>query len=116
MEGGWEVECEDEVAAWLQSLDDRDFGRAAFYIDLLESQGVLLDEPYTRQLSGKLRELRFNLGDVAQRISYFFRSDGRVVLLTVFRKQRRQERREIARAQRAMEKCLAEHGLTGGDG
>jgi phage-related protein len=78
------------------------------YIDLLESQG-LLEEPYSRQLAGKLRELRFYLGDVAWRISYFIRSGRRIVLLTVFRKQRRQEPREIQRAQRAMNRCLRRH-------
>ncbi|WP_199754927.1 type II toxin-antitoxin system RelE/ParE family toxin [Amycolatopsis sp. WAC 04197] len=33
----------------------------AFYGDLLAEQGPLLGEPYTRQLDGKLRELRFHL-------------------------------------------------------
>ncbi|HZD23112.1 MAG TPA: hypothetical protein VE569_06880 [Acidimicrobiia bacterium] len=32
----------------------------------------------------------------------------RIILLTVFRKQRRQERAEIDRAVRALEKCIAE--------
>jgi hypothetical protein len=56
------VELEPEVRDWLLELSDEEFGHVAFYIDLLEEQGVLLDEPYTRQLKGKLRELRFYLG------------------------------------------------------
>jgi hypothetical protein len=36
----------------------------AFYIDLLADQGPLLGEPYTRQLDGKLRELRFTCNAV----------------------------------------------------
>ncbi|MEU7959635.1 type II toxin-antitoxin system RelE/ParE family toxin [Micromonospora humida] len=55
------VELEPEVRDWLEELPSTDFARAAFYIDLLASRGVLLGEPHTRQLDGKLRELRFYL-------------------------------------------------------
>jgi hypothetical protein len=56
------VELEPEVVAWIRGLPDEEFGRAEFYIDLLAEKGVHLDQPYTRQLRGKLRELRFYLG------------------------------------------------------
>ena len=60
---GWrvawgEVEAEPVVTAWLDGLDDEAFGRVEFAIDLLAERGVLLGEPHTRQLRGKLRELR----------------------------------------------------------
>ena len=61
------VELEPEVREWLLGLADEEFGHVAFYIDLLQEQGVHLDEPYTRQLAGKLRELRFHLGHERQR-------------------------------------------------
>src|SRR5207249_2168251 len=51
------VELEPEVATWIGSLFDEEFGRVEFYIDLLEEKGVRLREPFTRQLRGKLREL-----------------------------------------------------------
>ncbi|MFI7701714.1 hypothetical protein [Nonomuraea sp. NPDC049480] len=44
----------------------------------------MLGEPYTRQLDGKLRELRFYLDDLTMRISYWIASDRR--LLAVFHK------------------------------
>ena len=56
------VELEQEVEAWLLALSDELSGRAERYIDLLVDDGVHLDEPSTRQLRGKLRELRFHLG------------------------------------------------------
>jgi len=56
-----EVELEPEVDDWFDALDQDDKETAAFYVDLLAERGVLLDEPYTRQLRGKLRELRFHL-------------------------------------------------------
>ena len=95
---------------WIRTLPDDEFGRAEFYIDLLAERGVHLDEPYTRHLGGKLRELRFYLGAVGQavRIAYYIASGRRIILLTVFSKQRRRERAEIARAERAMKRCLAE--------
>jgi hypothetical protein len=93
-----------------ERLSDDQFGRVEFYVDLLAERGVQLDEPYTRQLDGKLRELRFYLGQEgdAVRITYYIASGRRIILLTVFRKQRQRERAEIERAVRAMERCIAE--------
>jgi phage-related protein len=57
-------------------------------LDLLAEQDPLLSEPYTRQLDGKLRELRFHLGGQAARVTYWIASRRRIVLLTVFGKTR----------------------------
>src|SRR2546428_8268027 len=92
------VEVDPEVPKWLEALSDDDFGQAAFYVDLLAERGVELGEPYTRQLRGKLRELRFYLGRERIRVSYFIASGRRIILLTVFRKTQRHERAEIDRA------------------
>jgi len=102
------VELEPDVEEWLLSLSSADFGHVAFYIDLLAERGPLLDEPYGKQLRGKLRELRFWLGRDRQRISYYLASGQRAILLTVFQKQRARERAEIERAVRAMERCVLE--------
>ncbi|MBF6482399.1 type II toxin-antitoxin system RelE/ParE family toxin [Nocardia cyriacigeorgica] len=69
---------------------------------------MLLGEPYTRQLRGKLRELRFYLTRDAVRITYWIAPGRRIILLTVFRKQRMREVAEIERAMRAMNRCIAE--------
>lgn len=107
--GGWgSVELEPEVEAWLRALPPGDFGQAQYYIDLLEREGVHLGEPYTRQLFGKLRELRFYLGSARFRIPYFVAQGRRIILLTVFSKHSPRERREVLRAVRAMERCIAE--------
>jgi hypothetical protein len=50
-----------------------------FYVDLLAERGVLLGEPYTRQLRGKLRELRFHLEREAVRVSYWIAPGRRIV-------------------------------------
>ncbi|GGM83387.1 hypothetical protein GCM10012275_62520 [Longimycelium tulufanense] len=102
------VELEPEVDDWLLNLDDDDFHRVMFYIDLLAERGPLLDEPYTRQLQGKLRELRLYLGRARQRITYWIAPGRRIVLLTVFRKTKQRETAEVERAHRAMERCQRE--------
>jgi hypothetical protein len=102
------VEVEPEVENWLEGLSDENVGRAAFYIDMLADRGVELGEPYTRQLSGKLRELRFYLGRGRIRVSYYIASRRRIILLTVFKKSRRQEPAEIDRAEHAMKRRIAE--------
>lgn len=99
---------EPEVEGWLESLSSTDFGHVAFYIDLVERQGVLLGEPYSRQIRGKLRELRFQLDRQQVRISYFVASERRIVLLTVFHKRRAKEQAEIRRAYAAKQRCVAE--------
>lgn len=106
------VEAEPEVAEWLEELDDDRFGQAERYIDLLAEEGVHLSEPFTRQLDGKLRELRFHLERRQIRITYYIASGRRIVLLTVFAKTRQRERLEIARAVRAMARCVAKGHTT----
>lgn len=105
------VELEPEVRDWLEELPTGDFARAAFYIDLLASRGVLLGEPHSRQLDGKLRELRFYLERDAVRVTYWIASDRRIILLTVFRKTRMREDREVERARRAFERCVVERHI-----
>ncbi|SEG30434.1 Phage derived protein Gp49-like [Thermomonospora echinospora] len=102
------VELEPEVREWLERLPTAQFAAAAFYIDLLADQGVLLSEPYTRQLDGKLRELRFHLGSEAVRVTYWIAPGRRIILLTVFHKTRMREDREVERARRALRLCMAE--------
>ncbi len=84
------------------------FANAAFYIDLLADKGPLLGEPYTRQLDGKLRELRFYLDGSAIRLTYWIAPGRRIVMLTVFAKTRMRERSQIERARRALNRCIAE--------
>jgi hypothetical protein len=110
------VELEPEVREWLESLLTSQFAAAAFYVDLVADRGPLLGEPYTRQLDGKLRELRFHLDGQAVRVTYWIASGRRIVLLTVFAKSRMRETAEVDRARRALARCLAEeHVVEDGD-
>ena len=110
-----DVELEPEVSEWYLELDERLQARVAFHIDRLAREGPLLGEPHTRQLDGKLRELRFYLQGRDTRITYWIAPGRRIVLLTVFAKSGRQERRQVQRAKRAMRRCMAEQHDTEGD-
>ncbi|MGE5828244.1 MAG: type II toxin-antitoxin system RelE/ParE family toxin [Micromonosporaceae bacterium] len=102
------MELEPEVRDWLEALPTLHFARAAFYIDLLAEHGPLLDEPYTRQLDGRLRELRFNLDQAAMRVTYWIAAGQRIILLTVFHKTKMREDRQVERARRALARCVDE--------
>ncbi len=103
-----EVELEPEVRDWYLALDEEDQARVGFHVDRLAEMGPLLDEPFTKQLDGKLRELRFYLGGRPTRIPYWIASNRRIILLTVFVKTRQRERREVDRARRAYQRCVDE--------
>lgn len=106
---GWgTVEIEPEVAQWLAALDDKRWAQAMMHLDLLEERGALLGEPYTRQLDGKLRELRFYCGERRIRVTYWIAAGRRIIMLTVFAKTRMREPEEIARAVRALGRCRDE--------
>ncbi|MET7696911.1 type II toxin-antitoxin system RelE/ParE family toxin [Streptomyces sp. NPDC005485] len=100
------VELEPEVDRWIDDLSDDEWAQALFHLDLLEERGIGLDFPYTSQLAGKLRELRFYCGGQRVRITYFITGERRIIMLTVFRKTRRREQAEVERAKRAMQACI----------
>jgi hypothetical protein len=107
----WLVKLEPEVERWLASLRPDLFAATASRIDYLVEKGASLRMPRSRSLGEGLFELRFDLGRNAQRITFFFPGERRVVLLTVFHKQRQNERAEVDRARQTMKVCI-EQGHT----
>lgn len=91
--------------SWMLSLEDHEWDRTVVVIDRLAALGPSARMPFSKSLGGGLFELRFTLGPTARRITYRFTKDGRIVLLTTFRKQRQNERAEVARARKAAEAC-----------
>jgi hypothetical protein len=69
-----EVELEPDVRDWYLAPDEDQRGRVDFHIDRLAQKGPLLDEPHTKQLDGKLRELRFYLRSWPTRVTYWIAS------------------------------------------
>jgi phage-related protein len=116
MNGPWTVlfyaddRGREPVREWLDDLArtaPKEYGVVRHQIDLLREFGVLLGEPYTRQLDGRLRELRPG----PWRVTYFADPQRRLILLTSFRKRaKRTPPAEIVRARRAMEDWLGRSG------
>ena len=104
-----EVELHDEVLDWIDELSDVEWQRTSVIVDRLAAVGAAARMPFSRSLGDGLFELRFTLGPTARRITYRFTRDGRIVLLTTFRKQRNNERHEIDRARRAAAECVKQN-------
>jgi hypothetical protein len=104
----WEVELEPEVEHWLDALPLTDFAAVLPHIERLAERGNQLRMPASRPLGDGLFELRFELHRVAWRIPFYFAKGRRIILLTVFHKQRMNESHEIERARSAMRRCIAE--------
>ena len=105
----YDFELEPEVRDWLDSLSDSDFRRVDEVCGLLAEKGSELGGPWSDHLEGPVWELRIRLRDVAARITYWCTADGRIVLLTVFRKTRQHDQRQIDRAVRAQKTCEGDH-------
>jgi phage-related protein len=72
-------------------------------------KGTELGGPWSDHLEGPVWELRVRLRDVAARITYWCTSEGTIVLLTVFRKTRQHDQKQIDRAVRAQKACERDH-------
>lgn len=62
--------------------------------------------PHSQSLGQGLYELRFDLANRAQRITYMFDDERHIITLTVFHKQRNNEKQEVLRARRARNRQL----------
>ncbi|SNT60754.1 Phage derived protein Gp49-like [Streptosporangium subroseum] len=103
------IEIEPEIQSWLESLSERDYVKVEALADLLAEQAETLDEPYSKHLGGRLRELRLALTRRQVRITYWLAPGRRVILLTVFFKTRRKEIGQVERARRAQVECEIRH-------
>jgi hypothetical protein len=105
----YRFELEPEVRDWLDGLSDSDFKRVDEVCGMLAEKGTGLGGPWSDHLEGVVWELRVRLHQVAVRVTYWCRPDGTIVLLTVFRKTRQHDQRQIDRAVRAQQACERDH-------
>ncbi len=71
---------------YINSLDEKDYSKVKKFIDILVEHNGHIDEPYSRHIIGKIRELRVSLGHNRHRIFYFTFVDKNIVLLSAFLK------------------------------
>ncbi len=113
----WEVEFykdsggREPVAEFLDDLPPKTRAKVVRLIELLAGQGVLLKEPYTRQIRGKIRELRIkdHMGNI--RLLYFTGTGRRFILLHGFlKKTDKTPAREIELADKRMYEYIERYG------
>ncbi len=101
----------EPVIEFLDSLALSDRAKVTRLLRLLAQFGVLLKEPYTKQIKGKLRELRITGKTGNTRILYFGVTGRKFVLLHGFiKKTAKAPIQEIETAQRRMEDFVERHG------
>lgn len=105
----WTIDVEPEVQEWLEGLTDAHHTQVERYADRLAEEGPSMPMPRSKPLGGGLYELRFHLGDNDMRVPYWFGTQRRVVLLTVFQKTRMNEAGQVARAREAQKRCKEQH-------
>jgi len=113
----WEIELykdgsgKEPVAEFLDDLTPGARAKVVKMFDRLAEYGVLLDEPFTRQVRGKIRELRVkdNQGNI--RILYFTFTGRRFILLHGFlKKTDKTPEREIELAEKRMRDFIELYG------
>ena len=82
-----DAEDREPAADFIDALPDETRAKVFRIIKMLKDYGVLLKEPYTRQVKGKIRELRIKDIQGAIRILYFTFTGRRFILLHGFIKK-----------------------------
>lgn len=91
------------VREFLNSLSVSTKAKIMRLLETLTERGVLLKEPFTRQIRGKVRELRINDAQGNVRIFYFTYTGRRFILLHGFiKKTVKTPEREIYLAEKRM--------------
>jgi phage-related protein len=75
------------VLEYIEGLRDKEGSKIWKYIEFLRVQEGYLEEPYSKHIKGKIRELRVDFGRNRHRIFYFTFIKKTVILLHAFLKK-----------------------------
>ncbi|MDP3792452.1 MAG: type II toxin-antitoxin system RelE/ParE family toxin [bacterium] len=75
------------VREYIDSLNLKEKAKVLKYIDFLRQNDGKLDEPYSRHIEGKIRELRVDFHRNRHRIFYFTFIGRKIILLHAFLKK-----------------------------
>jgi len=90
---------QEPVLDYIKRLDEKNRAKVLKYIAFLKDNRGYLDEPFSKHLIGKIRELRVDFFRRRHRILYFSTAGKRIILLHSFlKKTERTPFREIKRA------------------
>lgn len=113
----WKVEFYRDMTGkeptkdFLDSLSESARAKVVKSIEMLVEYGVLLKEPYTRQIRGKIRELRIKDNQGAIRVLYFTYTGKRFILLHGFiKKTEKTPAQDIELAEKRMNDFIIREG------
>ncbi|MBI5193857.1 MAG: type II toxin-antitoxin system RelE/ParE family toxin [Nitrospirae bacterium] len=113
----WKVEFyrdmtgKEPAKGFLDSLSESARAKVVKSIEMLVEYGVLLKEPYTRQIRGKMRELRIKDSQGAIRVLYFTYTGKRFILLHGFiKKTEKTPVQDIVLAEKRMNDFIIREG------
>lgn len=75
------------VFEYVENLRDKERAKVLKYIRFLRENEGYLDEPYSKHIKGKIRELRVDFGRNRHRIFYFTFVGKKIILLHTFLKK-----------------------------
>lgn len=75
------------VIEYIESLSAKEQAKILKYVEFLRLNKGYLDEPYTKHVKGKIRELRIDFGRNRHRIFYSILGDKIIILLHAFAKK-----------------------------
>lgn len=77
----------EPVLEYIDKLDIKNRAKILKYIEFLREQEGYLDEPYSKHVTGKIRELRVDFARNRHRVFYFTFIGKKIILLHVFLKK-----------------------------
>ena len=93
---------ESPVEDYIKGLDKKDRNKVSKYIEFLQLNEGILDEPYSRHIKDKIRELRVDFSNKRHRIFYFTFVGKNIILLHAFlKKTPKTPAREIQNAEKS---------------
>ena len=75
------------VLDYIEALNDKEKAKVLKYIEFLREHKGVLDEPYSKHIQGKIRELRVDFAKHRHRIFYFTFIGKNIILLNAFLKK-----------------------------
>ncbi|MEI7424978.1 MAG: type II toxin-antitoxin system RelE/ParE family toxin [Candidatus Staskawiczbacteria bacterium] len=89
------------VLEYIDNLSEKEKAKVVKYIDFLKISGGVLDEPYSKHIKGKIRELRVDFGKNKHRIFYFTFIEKNIIILHAFlKKTAKTPSKEIEKAEK----------------
>ncbi len=89
------------VLNYIEKIREKDEAKVLKYIEFLRVNKGYLDEPYSKHIKGKIRELRVDFGRNRHRVFYFVFIKKTIILLHAFlKKTSKTPRSEIKKAEK----------------